>query len=78
MVKRPTEIRPPLVYLNDILTEIAFLKVTTGGLSFEQYLQSGEKRRAVERSLEIISEASRGIPEIDQVQHPGNPVAPDS
>jgi uncharacterized protein with HEPN domain len=73
MAKQPTDIRLPLVYLNDILTEVDFLKVTTSGLSFDLYMQSGEKRRAVERSLEIISEACRGIPEVDQVQHPEIP-----
>jgi len=65
--------RPVFVYLNDILTEIEFLKTASAGLTFEQYLRSGEKRRAIERSLEIISEASRGIPESDRALHPEIP-----
>ena len=58
--------RPVFVYLSDILAEIEFLKSASAGLTFEQYLKSGEKRRAIERSLEIISEATRGIPEADR------------
>ena len=73
MAKGPTERRPPLVYLKDIIAEIEFLKRTTHDLSFEEYLRAGEKRRAVERSLEIISEASRGILESDQLTHPQIP-----
>ena len=73
MAEEPSEARSPLVYLSDILVEIEFLKQATRGLTFEQYVKSGERRRAVERSLEIISEASRGVPEIDQSQHPDIP-----
>jgi uncharacterized protein with HEPN domain len=73
MVPGEQDPRPPLVYLNDILVEIDFLKSTTAGFTLEQYIQAGEKRRAVERSLEIISEASRGIPEADTAQHPEIP-----
>ncbi|MBX9775944.1 MAG: DUF86 domain-containing protein [Xanthobacteraceae bacterium] len=65
--------RPVFVYLSEILAEIEFLKAAAAGLTFEQYLKSGEKRRAVERSLEIISEATRGIPETDQALHPDIP-----
>ena len=65
--------RPSTVYLKDILAEIEFLKQATHGLSFEEYLRAGEKRRAIERSLEIISEAGRGIPESDQLKHPEIP-----
>ncbi len=65
--------RPPLVYLRDILEEIEFIKQTMSNLSFEQYLGSKKTRYAVERSLEIISEASRGIPAADQAEHPDIP-----
>jgi uncharacterized protein with HEPN domain len=65
--------RPVFVYLSDILTEIEFLKSASAGLTFDQYLKSGEKRRAIERSLEIISEASRGIPDTDKTLHPEIP-----
>jgi len=69
----PDQQRPVFVYLSDILTEIDFLKSTSAGLTFQQYLKSGEKRRAIERSLEIISEATRGIPETDKALRPEIP-----
>lgn len=73
MADEPRGARPALVYLHDILVEIDFLKAATTGVTFEQYRNSDEKRRAVERSLEIISEASRGIPEVDRSLHPEIP-----
>jgi uncharacterized protein with HEPN domain len=65
--------RSTLAYVSDILIEIEFLRSVTAGLTFEQYLKSGEKRRAIERSLEIISEASRGIPETEKALYPEIP-----
>lgn len=73
MADHPSSKRPPIVYLNDILVEIKFLKTAAADVPFEDYLLSGEKRRAVERSLEIISEASRGIPQTDQDRYPEIP-----
>ena len=73
MAKSPGSARPPLVYLDDILTEISYLRRATAGLSFDQWIMSDDKRRAVERSLEIISEASRGIPEGDKTLHANIP-----
>ena len=73
MAKEAGDKRPIFAYLNDILAEIDFLKSVLTGLTFEQYLSSGEKRRAIERSLEIISEATRGIPEPDKALHPEIP-----
>jgi uncharacterized protein with HEPN domain len=73
MADKEPDRRAVFAYLSDILAEIEFLKSTSANLTFEQYLKSGEKRRAIERSLEIISEASRGIPDSDKAQHPEIP-----
>jgi hypothetical protein len=64
---------PTALYLDDILVEIEFLKGASAGLTFAQYIGSGEKRRAIERSLEILSEAARGVPDADAALHPEVP-----
>ena len=49
--------------LEHILEAIAHLKSAVAGITFEQFEQDRTLRWAVERGLEIISEASRSIPE---------------
>ena len=48
--------------LHDILKEIAGLRNETAGLSYRQFSEGWLLRRACERALEIISEASRHLP----------------
>ena len=48
--------------LHDILREIAELKDETARLSYETFSETWLLRRACERALEIISEASRHLP----------------
>lgn len=48
--------------LTDIVEAIDGIRPTVANVSFDQYCQNRTVRRAVERELEIISEASRHIP----------------
>jgi len=49
--------------LAEILDEIAWLRERVAGRSFEAFAADRTLRYAVERSIEIVSEASRRIPE---------------
>ena len=55
--------RPHLVRLRDILETIDAVSEMTAGVDFAGYCRDYKLRRAVERCVEIVSEASRGIPE---------------
>jgi uncharacterized protein with HEPN domain len=55
-----TDPQPCLV---DILRAIEGAREATAGVDFDAYAQRRPVRRAVEREIEIISEASRRIPE---------------
>jgi uncharacterized protein with HEPN domain len=50
-------------HMTDILEAVQEIEKTVHGFSFETYRASWQVRRAVERGLEIISEASRHIPD---------------
>ncbi len=53
----------PYDYLNHILDECSFiLQATPSSVSFEQFFNDEEKKRAIVRSLEIIGEATKNIP----------------
>ncbi len=60
-------------YLDDILDAIRGIEDTIGGLSFDTYTRVWSVRRSVERGIEIISEASRRIPEELQQTQPQVP-----
>ena len=49
--------------LDDMLEEIAAIRTGTRDVSFESFAAMWHLRRAVERGLEIISEASRSLPD---------------
>jgi uncharacterized protein with HEPN domain len=49
--------------LADILDAIRGIQDTVGGIDYDTYLRVWHMRRATERGIEIISEASRHIPE---------------
>jgi uncharacterized protein with HEPN domain len=61
------------VRLLDILDEIRNLTGETAGLRFEIFNEVWVLRRAAERSLEIISEASRHIPDRLKQEEPDIP-----
>jgi uncharacterized protein with HEPN domain len=63
-VKRSVRLR-----LHDILEAIEGIESTAAGMSFADYEQSWQVRRAVERGIEIISEASRHVPDELKLQY---------
>ncbi|MCL6706221.1 DUF86 domain-containing protein [Pseudomonas sp. R2.Fl] len=50
-------------FLHDILEAIAIVEPAIAGKSFADYQNDALLRLALERAIEIISEASRGIPD---------------
>jgi hypothetical protein len=61
----------PASRLEDILGAILDIEAFTSSKSFEDYMAEPMMRRAVERSVEIISEASRHVPDDLKARHPG-------
>jgi uncharacterized protein with HEPN domain/predicted nucleotidyltransferase len=59
--------------LQDILDAIAEIESLTAGMSLEQLRTDAKTRRAVERDIEIISEASRHLTVDDERNHPEIP-----
>jgi uncharacterized protein with HEPN domain len=59
--------------LEDILAAIDEIEEASKGLDLGSYRQSGLERRAIERCLEIVSEASRHIPLELLQRHPQIP-----
>lgn len=55
--------REILDYLVDILTECDYLLESTKNLTFKDFVQNEHLKRAFTRSLEIIGEASKKIPQ---------------
>jgi uncharacterized protein with HEPN domain len=53
----------PRPWLHDILDAIQGVRAAVGSMSPEAYNASWTTRRAAERAIEIISEASRHLPE---------------
>jgi len=54
-------VRDPKLRLDDIAAALDGIEQTLAGVDFEMFEQSWSTQRAIERGLEIISEASRGI-----------------
>ena len=50
-------------YVSDILTAIGYIEADTEGFSLEKFRAGRVARQLVERNLEIISEASRRLPD---------------
>jgi len=70
--------RSQFVRLNDILENIAAVADMIGGVDLSGYRRDIKLRRAVERCVEIISEASRHIPmqmKVDFPEHPWEEIA---
>lgn len=59
--------------LRHILEAIADVQAYTAGRSYDDYLADDMRRQAVERCLEIVSEASRHVPGEAKARHPGIP-----
>ena len=59
--------------LTDIVEAIARIQAELAGVSLEAFEADWRKRWLVERSVEIISEASRHLPDELKARHPENP-----
>ena len=55
--------KDPRLYIGHILEAIANIEVDTEGYEFERFRKDRRARQLVERNLEILSEASRRLPE---------------
>ena len=60
-------------FLEDIVAEARFLLDQSSGLSLEDFLADEVKKRAFARSLEIIGEAVKGLPNDVVLRHPEVP-----
>jgi len=60
----------PREYLRHILVEAEYLIETSAGLSFEEFSGNDTLQRAFVRSLEIIGEAAKNVPDEFRVQYP--------
>lgn len=69
----PMPPRNPRQRLEDILSAITASETFTAGRSFEAYLGDRMLQLALERNIEIISEACRHIPEALKAAHPDIP-----
>jgi uncharacterized protein with HEPN domain len=65
--------RSQLVRLSDILDNIDAVAEMIDGVHFEAYRRDLKLRRAIERCVEIISEASRHIPMQLKSEYPEHP-----
>ena len=66
----PKSLKPRLL---DLLDAIAGVQGTAGHMELELYRNSWQARRATERGIEIISEASRHIPDDLKARFPEVP-----
>jgi uncharacterized protein with HEPN domain len=60
----------PLDYLRHMMLEADYLIDQSAGLSYEEFVASPTLCRAFVRSLEIIGEAAKKVPEELRIQHP--------
>jgi uncharacterized protein with HEPN domain len=58
-----TSHRDPRSYIDDMIEAIANIEADTTGLDFGQFAGDRRVRQLVERNVEIISEASRRLPD---------------
>jgi uncharacterized protein with HEPN domain len=61
----------PRDYLRHILIELDYVIRESGPLSFEQFMADETRQRAFVRSLEIIGEAVKKVPEEFRARYPG-------
>jgi uncharacterized protein with HEPN domain len=65
--------RDPRAHADNVLQAIANIEADTADLGFEQFAADRRARQLVERNLEIISEASRRIPDDLKAAEPDVP-----
>jgi uncharacterized protein with HEPN domain len=59
--------------LTDIIEAVQNIRVVTANVSLEEFEADWQKRWIVERGIEIVSEASRHLPEELKARHPEIP-----
>jgi uncharacterized protein with HEPN domain len=62
--------RSNLEYFNHILTELIFIKKSSAHIDLAQFLHDEVLKRAFARSLEIIGEASKAVPDEIRIRYP--------
>lgn len=60
----------PRDYLRHILAEVDYLLANRTGVSFDAFAADDTLRRAFARSLEIIGEAAKKVPDEFRAEHP--------
>ncbi len=65
--------RTLLDYLEDMRTSVLEVLDFTHGMSFEEFLQDRKTVNAVIRSLEVLGEAAKRIPQDVRAKHPDIP-----
>ena len=65
--------KDPRIYLRHLLEAIANIESDTAGHDFESFRRDRRTRQLVERNLEILSEASRRLPNELKAQEPDIP-----
>jgi uncharacterized protein with HEPN domain len=60
-------------YLNDMLNSIQEIESFTLGINYQQFFENRLIRIAVIRSLEVLGEASKGIPDEIREKYPQIP-----
>jgi uncharacterized protein with HEPN domain len=67
--------RSPFLRLTDIVEAIELIRNEMAGVTIEEFERDKRKRWAIERGIEIISEASRHLPNELKARHPHIPWA---
>ncbi len=65
--------KDPLPRLDDILRSIAWIEQDTKGLTRSAFVADRRVRQLVERNIEIISEATRHLPDSAKAKYPEIP-----
>lgn len=60
----------PLDYLRHILVEVDYILAAVSGLTFDSFSRDETLRRAFVRSLEIIGEAAKKVPDDFRAEYP--------
>lgn len=68
--------KDPGIYVDHMLEAIANIETDTAGYDFEEFRKDRRVRQLVERNLEIISEASRRLPQVSKDAEPQIPWRP--
>jgi uncharacterized protein with HEPN domain len=60
-------------YLRDIVNAVEEVQSFTAGLTYDEFIKDRKTLNAVTRSIEIIGEASKNIPESIKIEYPTLP-----